>query len=699
MTNAEKEHDSMVQNNNSAPDPDSGNPFDLIAYLIFTLRQSLEAQEGNRPPRWVRIAGANTTQGETDVIGKGVKAAVIGVLDAVTWMTELILDIKELLIQTDAAKALVQTTTEFFVEATSDRFVNSVQALLGQSPGDNPLSGVGGVMEDVEAIVDYVPEPEDLIGIEQELFRLLCIVQRPLPPRDPDIPYTGEAVDQSTEDHLIWGVNVGTGKLRLLQWAFQSDYTIYGLGPREDPESREQVVTLLGTRRLISDAVRPARSKLVWHGANRDVEIFNFPFVDSQNNPISTDVTEFHAVLTALGYRHYNDGGGVFNPPGGDAQGIDALVPRLERFQQVNDLPMTGQLDNQTINRLLNLDFEHRRLVRAKPYDPNAVGPFEQPVIQRAGYFALHNGDADTPGTIDAQRGRYAYYLVGTPVPIEGDDSEPAVPGWMSEARPQVRVPAKDRFTTGWSLADIRSGFVGAESRKLRPAPAGAPQAVQGQLIYDFDDGAPLQSWPFSEGEAADGRFFFYALATQPWIPGRWRDLTDDTSDSLLGPGAGRPANGVISQIYQWIDLQPILTLRSDAGLDAATDLYVTASTLQRVLFRETYVDCCRVRVELYPGQTNTAADSVRPSPADINEDLPPYEQSEWFPSGEFIDASVHLSNKAVKRNWIYRATQALLVPPGITRALVILEGLHLGGWDIDAYFDQVRLAWEIRER
>jgi hypothetical protein len=46
----------------------------------------------------------------------------------------------------------------------------------------------------------------------------------------------------------------------------------------------------------------------------------------------------------------------------------DKFAVRLRAFEKLNDIPVTGQLDNATINRLMHLDFDAKNLKRAKPF-------------------------------------------------------------------------------------------------------------------------------------------------------------------------------------------------------------------------------------------------------------------------------------------------------------------------------------------
>ena len=46
---------------------------------------------------------------------------------------------------------------------------------------------------------------------------------------------------------------------------------------------------------------------------------------------------------------------------------------RLRAFQQINDIPVTGKLDNATLNRLFHLDFDAKNLKRAKRFKADAL--------------------------------------------------------------------------------------------------------------------------------------------------------------------------------------------------------------------------------------------------------------------------------------------------------------------------------------
>ncbi|WP_428265608.1 hypothetical protein [Haliangium sp.] len=682
-----------------APTIDSDNPFDLVAYLLFSIRHSFENEPSDRPPRWIRIARVNDAQGGIDGIGQGVKAVMDGFVSALSWMSDIILDIEALLIQTDAAKALAEVTLDFLKAATSEEFTNGVKSLLSTDVDFSAVEKVNGVLDDIKGVLEYIPEPDDLVGVGHELYRMLAIVQRPLPPRVDGLPGVGDDIVASPDVHVEYSPRGGTGKLRFLQWAFGLDYRVRGLRADKDADaSTEVVVSRLGARRLPLTGVFPNVSELSWSRDELTVEVFRFTWDASDKN----DLIAANTILDALGYRYYPQGGGEPKAPG-QATAADraneAILPaRLERFQMVNDLPLTGQLDNDTLNRLFGFDHQRQNLARPKPFDPDAVVIPSLTLAQRAGYFPLANHDAESPNSAitthtrpdpnEAEYNRYRYYLAATEVPLLSPGSVEPDSGWLCDARPTRLIPGRDNESSEWISVAHELGFVGLASRVLTP-----PLVERGnRQVYDFANG---QAWWLSEGEGASGRFFFCARAVQPWVPGRFASPPPNSPDSLFGPHDNDPPAGAVSQMYQWVDLTPLHTLRAGIGITDTTDLLLTASVLQRSLFRQYSADQGRVRCELYTDQDYDGV--MRPNIDQAS--VPPYQQSAWYPNSEAVDASLHLSNKARKRNWVYRKSPEMVVTPDKTKALVILEGKLNSGWDIDAYFDDVRLRWEIRPK
>jgi hypothetical protein len=657
-----------------SPYTGSKNPFDLVAYLLFSLRHALERNEANRAPRWVRITGARDAQGATDIIGKGVKTATDVVAGTLNWMAELVLDISELLTQTDSAVALGEVVLEFAYAASNQEFEQSLKTMF---PGLNTslLGSFNGKVEDIQKLVATVPEPEDVVGIGHELYRLLCIVQKPLPARNAalgDVATAGLVLPE----HIELGVNNGTGKLRLLQWAFGQSLKVRGLGADENGEVD---VSKLGMRRIFANDKLAQTAKAMWRDGEREREIFSVAF---KNETATSDIEEAHKLLDALAY-----------PPPNSRTSVDDLRLRLFRFQRGNKIPATGELDNETVNRLLNLDFSARNLARAKPYVAGDDATFEGD-RPKAGNFTIYNGTADDPGSARGPikgPGKYEYYVVADPVESAGASSTSV---WLSESRRVVRVPGLHNRSSVWTQATVVQGFVALKSRSLVAAPSGSGAS----RTYEFVSEKP-ETWPFSEGESALGEFFFAARHTEPWVPAR---VGTPGPNALFGGAANQILDGNISQMYQWIELAPLQALQSAWG--ASTDIYLQATVLQRSLLREKTVDQGRIRLELYNVDISTPTGRLRPMPTEITADVPPYAQTPWYPDGSEITAGRHLSHRAEKRNWIFRATPALKVPAGMTKALVLLEGQFHGGppendWDIDAYFDNVTVSWEIRPR
>lgn len=666
------------------------NIFGMLAYLLFEARQAMEVERDGRPPRWLRIARARETQGESDGFGRAVKEGVQGFVNAVSMLSELVLDIEEVLIQTDAVKAFVELRNKVVEATTTPDFTQGIKAMTGVDIDSRITSALKVGIEAMDDVLDYIPEPDDIAGISHELFRLQCLEQWPLPPRTND-SLLQVLNDASTgpEDHVVFKVTGGTGKLRLLQWAYSLESTVHGLGPAANPESSlVENISRLGSRRLSSQGALATGSRGVWTRTQRPFEIFEFSYSTA---PYDTkDIEEANQILTELGYYYYPIGAPepmlATSATDDMKKDISELERRLERFQEVNDIPVTGQLDNATLNRLYNLDFDRQCLSRAKPYD-GQVTAVDPNVQQRSGYFNLVNHDADSPPNgASTDKDSYPYYVASQIVPLMNPPIGPAPTGWLTDERNTIVVPDESQ-ASGWNSSVLRvQGFAGMHSRKLIPGP-------DDREVYDFHDGS---SWTISEGESANGKYFFCALATQPWIAAR-RGSLDENSDVLfpLYNNNEPPPVNALSQMYQWVDLTPLLTAQTDWGV-TSTDMYLRASCLVRSLYQENknVIDQCRIRLELYQA-SDLGGILARPDVA--ADPKPPHAHSEWFPSSDSVNPAIYLSYKACKRNWIYRETGDLKVENGMDSALVILEGRHSSGWDIDAYFDNVVLSWEFR--
>ncbi|MCG8422773.1 MAG: peptidoglycan-binding protein [Proteobacteria bacterium] len=647
-------------NGDQQPDTTTGNPFQLIAYLLFKVRHSLEdIDEPGRPPRWVRIARARQAQGESDYIGRGVKAGIDGFSTALSYMIELTLDIREILVQTDAGKALVEVSADLIKAATDDNFVNGVRALVGQAPGSNPLSGVGATIDDIKKYIDYIPDPEDVAGMGHELYRLMCIEQLPFPRNPAGDINTGE-ISAATSEHL----NVdSTGKVRLMQWAFSSDTPVYGLGSKEQPESEEHAIFRLGSRRTWQTATDQLPGTTVVtreiSGATETMVEFFFDSREDDADKRTVDLVEVHTLLEKLGYGE--------PALSGDAERksfSDKLTQRLRRFQIVNDLPKSGELDNATLNRMLHLDFDGKNLIRAKPFDTVRLPPSEvvddPKIISRP--LRLVNPAADTPEeeniAIKRDRPRYAYYLAGHTASGLGPIAEVAATGgWISD-----------------NSEELTPGFV----------------ALQSRLVAGGSDEGWYDGGRWSEGEAASGFLFFAARHVEPWRGGR----QGTPGDGALF-GGQRPTQGAISRMYQWVDLAPLMS-----QLTTGYELYLKATCMRRSLYRDRanntgLPDDGRIVLEIYGsegfgGNLGTQRDASKGRLAE--------DSSAWWPDQVATAGELTIDAIMRKRNWKPQTTQFLKVPAGATGALIALEGRHQSAYDIDAYFDNVQLTYEFRK-
>lgn len=640
-------------------------PFQLLAYILFRVRHSLEDPgQGGKPPRWVRVARGNVAK--DGFIGKGVSAVVKGFVESLTYMVKLTLDIQELLIQTDAAKALVETSADLVKAVVSDDFRHGVAVMLGGSATDDPLGGaahdVDAAMDKVKDILGYIPDPDDVYVLGRELYRMLAIVQEPAqPPPGPPLQ-PGDEVQVPP-----------TGKVRLMQWAYEDSVTLRDLGPRNNPRSDTLPVTRLGTRRLsqVTNDKLPKESGGIYHDnfVNQDDSVFQFYYDarETDANKQVQDLVELHDALIKLGYA---------DPPvtDDDKKTFSAKTGQLlSKFQMVNSLPVTGALDNDTLNRLYHLDFRAWNVRRALPFDPAKVPPqvitdIQSGILPLSSYFKLINPGADTPqeeGVDFVQHPSapfYQYYQVG----VVASRADKGHKGWVRDFE-----------------ADDSPGFVALRSRNFH-------EDVTNRTPGSFDGG------DISEGEAQGGGYFFAARFTEPWRAGRNGQ-----------PGAGAlatnvPKSGTRSWIYQWIDLSQIPN--RDKAKAASYDLRLTASVWVRALYQEApdgtfTADRGRIFIESYP-ELGTVRDpdlvKLSPDPEKPGSG----DRSAW--SRQYPQPSeVKLAKKepAVttkeKHYWVQLVTAQLTVAANAGAALVVLEGMHADNWDTDAYFDTVEVRWE----
>jgi hypothetical protein len=651
----------MANGNETPPSTTDKNPFSLLAYVLFKVRHAIEDREdADRPPRWVRIARG--AQYKEEALGSIVSGAVNGMAETLSYMVELTLDLEELLFQTDAAKAIAEVVLRMINAMTDSNFQAGVQALVGaNSLGDlgSVLNTVNGATNQIEEYLDYIPEPEDVRGLGHELYRMLCITQQAFP-RNADGTVNANDAGLKGTDHLVQN---DSGKVRLIAWSYAHGVTARGLGANE---ANEEELFKLGMRRLPptpGNADLPQRSRMLWEDGEEKIEIFNAVFTGQDNNK---DIVELVKLLKAHGY---NDPA----MPGTETTITTEIRRNLMKFQAINELPVTGEVDNDIINRLMNLDFARTNLRRAKPFDANFIWPWgtqptDQPV-PTSGTLELVNPGADNvedEGLGLVLRQPHPYYEI--PVAPRGqlpaDAAKwPKGQGWLSDASGTPR-------------------FVALQSRRRNRDDEHTPGRFVGG------------KW--SEGEAVrGGRFFFAARHTQPWIDGR--QGAPDPNDSLFG--GNRPANGSRSRMYQWIPLPARLRPGSLVPPGPGTwKLFFYATAQQRSLFTDrsqtTKVpDQGRIMLELYGTDVFTNGTvSVRNESA-----AKAQAATEPFPPDAATTDQLSLDEVDSKREWTLRSTERVEAAAGTVALLLVAEGIYQSAFDIDAYFDDFRVhyAWE----
>ncbi len=630
-----------MTNTEQAPEHEGKNPFQLLAFVFYKVRQSLEEEEPRRAPRWVRIVRAREAQGSGDIVGKAVKVVLEKMLLAFSYIAELVLDIQELLVQTDAAKALFEVSADLLKAVTSDEFVGMVSEIVGgEKSAENPLGAVNDAFEAIKKKAAFIPEPEDVRCVGHELFRLLCVVQEAHPLKDDLYSVDEDQLTAGTKTHVDI---VSTGKLRLIQWAYGLPFDVQGLGAKDNAENERVSVSRFGARRLWeASADRFATKSVATREHDDDITdtIFDLSFAAEAQ---TTDIRELHALLGALGYGS--------KPADASAVAFDAkLRERLREFQFINELPVTGRLDNDTINRLLNLDLRGQNLCRAKPHDPERL-----PVtIVRAGELPLVNGDADHPEDEGAEILTspigYTYYIPGTK---------------LGQARDAVRK-------RGWLYTD--AGFVALRSRRL----ATSVSVANSDTTERYDGGVD------SPGEASSGDYFFAARNAEPWRAGR-NGPPADGSPALYSDA---PARGDEVALYQWIDLTEVAKLRGQ-GQTLRVHASVNVRTIHKPEGEHLVSDQGRLVLEPF-GASSGSHRGSKPQTA---------VETPWYPKDDEIraDREDHALRRRGKFMW-KRLRATIDVPKDDVALALVLEAKHQTGWDTDVFFDTAQARWEIVE-
>jgi hypothetical protein len=313
----------------------TGNIFVALAILLYRFNQSLEssAKEGGLP-RWVRIARAREYKDAT--IGKvAFKAVTSGLLPGVAYMHRFALQAYDILQQADSLKALGEVTGSVVKEIVSETFVNTLTSAVGADPVKVPAE-IGKAIDIALKLLNCIPEPDSLNVIGHEIYKMLCIV------------------------HNDKGIDIqNTGKLRLLQWGFGTPVPLFYSNASGGFEKVEGDVCYFGIRKGSLESANTALSGTFNNPKSKDsLVLYNLKDGEAK------DSTELKSLMKKLGY----------NSP--DMQGC------IKGFQKINNLSTdSGDLDDITINRLMNLDMEEEleipdiaKIIKGlKMDDPNTV--------------------------------------------------------------------------------------------------------------------------------------------------------------------------------------------------------------------------------------------------------------------------------------------------------------------------------------
>lgn len=660
----------------SAPNTTDGNPFSLLAYVLFQVRHGLEDYEQpGRPPRWVRIARGARHKGAT--LGSFVGDAVKGIAESLSAMAELTLDLEELLDQTDAAKAIVETMLKLIQAATDKNFQDGIMTLTGVGSLGSGVTTANTAAIELNKYLAYIPEPEDVRGLGHELYRMLCITQLRFP-RNPDNTINSATPTPPATNPLLGPSHVNideTGKIRLCAWAYAHGVTTWGLGAGE---ANNKELFTLGGRRLFATNLNsglPQKAALTYVDGDNQIGIYDFDFASANPNKKATDIAELMELLKKHGYN-----APVMDPA---TDTIDATIRHnLMKFQAINELPITGEVDNDTLNRLMNLDFAQKNLRRAQPFVQDFAYPWvDLPSRQISGILELINPSADQfvdEGLALVPTTPHPYYVVPiTPAGVAPGsiDNWPAPKqGWLSDTTTNVR------------------GFVGLRTR-TRQTVGGVPGRYVGGI--------------YSEGESATGSFFFAARLVTPWIDGR-HGAPPPYPGVAIFPEIPAGITPAISRMYQWVPLPPYLS-QAENALSSSTpdgsidwDLFVYASVLQRALFtnRDTsgYPDRGLIQVKVY--KANGFVNGTMSYPYDEVDDVAvPNAKTELYPDHAATTAGLQLADVDRKRYWVHRQTARVQVPVDAVAICLVAEGHFQVGHDIDAYFDNFALHYEWRKQ
>lgn len=649
-----------------------GNLLEPFAWALFQIRVALDEAPSGRSPRWVRIARGREIGSDLPT-AKVITKAVEVLVDFIAALHGLALALEDLLLTIDPGKALIELLLEMGKAATAPELGAALSTLLDEPDIAAEFAKANNALREPDTFLDYIPEPGDVAAIGRQIFELLCVD-----------PFPGEGAA---------GVPF-TGRVRLLAWAYGLPVAV-------------RVTPLKGPSTSVPVAKAGLRSRELRARDEPKLCLGTWPVTGTPNKEMfalnvgeGEDLDEVVTLLDALGYTAPAVSKGQTFVTG-------PLTVRLQVFQHLNDLPVSGHLDPDTLFRLLNLDLAQRNIARARPYDPArwaVIAPAPPPhqdvitvvQIERVfvphvmpeapldhGSIALVNPDADHyqdegiglkvyPGKVrTGQRVPCDYYLCAAPAgEVEATFPPRVERGWIQHrADDDWLFQEKERRPPALGCC-----FVGMQSRKL-----------SGKDAKSFEGGA------YSEGEAflpgKDGvSFFFSAREVEPWIAGR----TGDPGGDRLFRDPKWPL-GSVSGMYQWAPLGDVV---EKTGKNQR--LYIQAMCARRSLYKERGVGRLPDQGRIVLGLVRTGA-----IPAELGYGarfkasyLGAWAWSGWWP--QELQADLEGSGTLYQRGseWIQIATPGILVTGGYSGIFVGLYGKHNANLDTDAYFDDVRVRW-----
>ncbi|HND30270.1 MAG TPA: hypothetical protein PLA94_09735, partial [Myxococcota bacterium] len=268
---------------------------DPLGWMLFRLRMVLDEGPPARPPRWVRIAAARQL-GADNSMYLAAKAGVSFWIELVSALHELVMDLAELLDPITADRQnLEQSLRNLRTALNSPVFTADFGPLV---PGlELTLDSLKQPLDILIRGVDLVPDREDVLALGNQIYALLAIKPAPLPER-PLSERVPESIDLS-----------GTGKLRMLQWAFDLPWPLHGVGTAEKPEERTVAIHRLGSRWLWAGP-NEAQSPIAhcWYNddepASKSVPVCELIYTTAEKNVEAQtwDITSLHRLLEALGY-------------------------------------------------------------------------------------------------------------------------------------------------------------------------------------------------------------------------------------------------------------------------------------------------------------------------------------------------------------------------------------------------------------